>query len=144
LVEDEALVAMMIQEGLVECGFQVVGPIGTAAEALAKATDDHFDAAVLDINLGDEMVYPVADILATRDVPFVFVTGYDLENVDDRFSEIPILQKPIDREVLKRVFFPAAQHGRSEAAPDKPDPSRSESWSSYPCRPHSRLPGKGR
>jgi CheY-like chemotaxis protein len=84
----------------------VVGPIGTAAEALAKATDDHFDAAVLDISLGDGVVYPVADVLATRGVPFVFVTGYDSESVDDRFSEIPILQKPIEREALKRLFFP--------------------------------------
>jgi CheY-like chemotaxis protein len=143
LVEDEARVAMMIQDGLVECGFQVVGPIGTAAEALAKATDDHFDAAVLDINLGDGMVYPVADMLTARGIPLVF-TGYDLENVDDRFSEIPILQKPIEREVLKKLFFPTAQHGRSEAAPEKPGSARSESWSPYPCRPRSRVPGKGR
>jgi CheY-like chemotaxis protein len=121
LVEDEALVAMMIQESLVECGFQVVGPISSAAEALAKATHDHFDAAVLDINLGDGMVYPVADILATRGIPFVFVTGYDLESVDHRFSEIPILQKPIEREKLKRLFFPTAHRGRSEAAPEKSD-----------------------
>jgi PAS domain S-box-containing protein len=121
LVEDEALVAMMIQESLVECGFQVVGPISTAAEALAKATDDHFDAAVLDINLGDGMVYPVAGILATRGVPFVFVTGYDLESVDQRFSEIPILQKPIDRDMLKRLFFSTAKRDRSEVAPEKSD-----------------------
>jgi two-component SAPR family response regulator len=133
---------MMIQEGLVECGFQVVGPIGTAAEALAKATDDHLDAAVLDINLDDGMVYPVAEILSTRGVPFVFVTGYDSENVDDRFSEIPVLQKPVEREALKRVFFPTARHGRSEAGFEKP--ARSESWSPYPRRPRSRVPGKRR
>jgi PAS domain S-box-containing protein len=120
LVEDEVLVAMMIKESLLECGFQVVGPISTAAEALAKATDDHFDAAILDINLGDGMVYPVADILAARGVPFVFVTGYDLKSVDHRFSEIPILQKPIEREMLKRLFS-TAQHVRSEVALEKSD-----------------------
>jgi PAS domain S-box-containing protein len=135
LVEDEALVAMMIQGSLVECGFEVVGPIGTAAQALAKATDDHFDAAVLDINLGDGLVYPVAEMLATRGVPFVFVTGYDLGNVEDRFSEIPILHKPIEREVLKTLFFPTVQHGRSDATPDRLDSAR---------RPRSRVPGKGR
>lgn len=118
LVEDEALVAMMIQESLVECGFEVVGPVSTAADALAKATDDHFAAAILDINLGDGLVYPVADILTMRGVPFVFVTGYDLESIDHRFSEIPILQKPIEREALKSLFF--RPPGVATAAPGKP------------------------
>jgi CheY-like chemotaxis protein len=77
LVEDEALVAMMVQECLAEFGYQVIGPICTASEAVAKAKDGRFEAAVLDINLGDGAVYPVADILAARGVPFVFVTGYD-------------------------------------------------------------------
>jgi PAS domain S-box-containing protein len=115
LVENEALVAIMIQESLAEFGFQVVGPISTAAEALAKVTDDRFDAAVLDINLGDGMIYPVADILAARDVPFVFVTGYDSEGVDERFSEIPILQKPIEREMLQRIFVSRAQRAARSA-----------------------------
>lgn len=121
LVEDEALVAMMVQESLTECGFQVVGPVSTAAEALAKARDDRFDAAVLDIGLGDGMVYQVADMLAARGVPFIFLTGYDLESVDRRFSEVPILQKPIEREKLKRLFFSTARRARSEAAPEKSD-----------------------
>jgi PAS domain S-box-containing protein len=109
LVEDEALVAMMIQECLAEFGYQVVGPICTASEAVAKAKDGRFEAAVLGINLGDGPVYPAADILATRGVPFVFVTGYDADSVDSRFRKIPILQKPIEREMLKKVFVAAAK-----------------------------------
>jgi PAS domain S-box-containing protein len=104
LVEDEALVAMMIQETLVEFGFEVLGPVSTASEALAAARERHIDAAVLDINLGDGLVYTVAEILAKRGVPFVFVTGYDAESVDSRFDGIPILQKPIERESLQRIF----------------------------------------
>ena len=50
------------------------------------------------------MAYPVADILAARGVPFVFVTGYEADTVDDRFSHVPILQKPIERQVLERLF----------------------------------------
>ena len=66
LVEDEALVALMMQETLTEFGFQVVGPVGTASEALSAARDSQIDAAVLDINLGDGLVYTVAEILAVR------------------------------------------------------------------------------
>ena len=109
LVEDEALVAMMIQECLAEFGYQVVGPICTASEAAAKAKDGPLEAAVLDINLGDGAVYPIADMLAARGVPFIFVTGYDADSVDARFRKIPILQKPIEREMLKKAFVVAAQ-----------------------------------
>ena len=105
LVEDEALVAMMIQETLNEFGYQVVGPLNTASEALAAAREGHFDAAVLDINLGDGLVYTVAEILGVRGVPFIFVTGYDADSVDPRFSEVPILQKPIERDMLQKIFM---------------------------------------
>jgi PAS domain S-box-containing protein len=104
LVEDEALVAMMIQETLAEFGFHVIGPVSTASEALASARDSRFDAAVLDINLGDGMVYSVAELLSKRGVPFVFVTGYDADSVDARFAGVPILQKPIERNMLQKVF----------------------------------------
>ena len=107
LVEDEALVAMMIQEFLNECGRAVIGPISTAVEALATAQQGDFDGAILDINLGDGMAYPVAEILAARGVPFVFLTGYEADTVDDRFSEVPILQKPIERQMLQRIFLPS-------------------------------------
>jgi PAS domain S-box-containing protein len=105
LVEDEALVAMMIHETLAEFGFDVLGPVGTASEALAAARERSIDAAVLDINLGDELVYSVAEILTERGVPFVFVTGYDANSIDSRFSSIPVLQKPIERESLQRLFI---------------------------------------
>ncbi len=108
LVEDEALVAIMIQETFTEFGFQIIGPICTASEAVAAAKDGQFDAAVLDINLGDGLVYPVAEILAERGVPFVFVTGYDADSVDSRFSAIPTLQKPIEREMLRKIFVASA------------------------------------
>jgi PAS domain S-box-containing protein len=108
LVEDEALVAMMIQDTLAEFGFQVVGPVSTASGALSAARESHFDAAVLDINLGDGLVYTVAEILEKRGVPFVFVTGYDADSVDSRFSGVPVLQKPIERDMLQKIFLPSA------------------------------------
>ena len=109
LVEDEALAAMMMQESLTEFGFHVIGPVCTVSEAEAVAKDGQPDAAVLDINLGDGLVYSVAEILASRGVPFVFVTGYDAESVDSRFSEIPVLQKPIDRGMLQKILGQRAE-----------------------------------
>jgi PAS domain S-box-containing protein len=117
LVEDEALVAMMIQDTLAEFGFQVIGPIASASEALAAARDSQFDAAVLDINLGDGMVYTVAEILSKRGVPFVFVTGYDADSVDSRFASVPILQKPIERNMLQKVFLLGAGHAAAAEEP---------------------------
>jgi len=108
VVEDEALVGIMIQECLTEFGFEIVGPVCTASDALAAAQDGNFDAAILDINLGDGMVYQVAEILARRQVPFVFVTGYDADSVDSRFREIPVLQKPVEREMLQKLFAQGA------------------------------------
>jgi PAS domain S-box-containing protein len=107
LVEDEALVAMMMRDSLVELGFSVLGPFSRAAEALACAAGDALDAAILDINLGGEPVYPVAERLARRGVPFVFITGYGSESIDPRFAHVPVLQKPIEREVLQGLFVSA-------------------------------------
>ncbi len=110
LVEDEALVAMMIQECLSEFGFVVIGPVSSKADAIMAAKTGDFDAAILDINLGNDPIYSVAEILAGRGVPFVFVTGYDAESVDRRFGEIPLLQKPIERDMLRKIFV--ADSGR--------------------------------
>jgi CheY-like chemotaxis protein len=122
LVEDEALVAMMIQDCLTENGHSVIGPVSRASDALQAAKDGDYDAAILDINLGDGMAYPVADIVSARGIPFVFVTGYDADTIDERFSTVPILQKPIERQMLERLFLSgpgvaaAARGGNPRAA----------------------------
>ena len=109
VVEDEALVGIMIQESLTEFGFQIVGPVCSASDAVAAAKDGQFDAAILDINLGDGSVYQVAEILSARSVPVIFVTGYDSASVDARFSDAPVLQKPIERQMLQRIFVAGGQ-----------------------------------
>jgi PAS domain S-box-containing protein len=118
VVEDEALVGIMIQECLTELGFQIVGPVCSASDALQAAKAGDFDAAILDINLGDGMVYQVAEILARRHVPFVFVTGYDADSVDSRFREIAVLQKPIEREMLQKLFAQGADRSMAGLARD--------------------------
>ena len=105
IVEDEALVAMVVSDAVTELGYQVVGPFSRPPDAIAAVQDGDIGAAILDINLAGTLVYPVADELTSRGIPFVFVTGYGIESVDKRFADIPVLQKPIERETLQRIFI---------------------------------------
>jgi two-component sensor histidine kinase/DNA-binding response OmpR family regulator len=114
IAEDEALVAIMIEDVAIELGWSVVGPFSRAADALAAAKTDEIHAAILDVNLGGESVYPIADTLMARGVPFVFATGYGAESIDRRFACAPVLQKPIDRQVLQQVFT-SQDFGRATA-----------------------------
>ena len=104
LVEDEALVAMALKDMLTELGFEVVGAFNKVTEALAVVTNQDVNAAVLDVNLGGELIYPVADSLVAKGVPFVFITGYGAEAIDDRFASYRVLQKPIQRQMLQNTF----------------------------------------
>jgi two-component sensor histidine kinase len=104
VVEDEALVAMVVSDAMTELGYQVVGPFSRPPDAIAAVRDTDIAAAILDINLAGTLVYPVAEELTLRGIPFVFVTGYGIESIDKRFSDIPVLQKPIERETLQRIF----------------------------------------
>jgi PAS domain S-box-containing protein len=116
LVEDEALTGMMMSDMLTELGFDVIGPFGRVADAMAALKREDFHAAVLDVNLDGEAVYPVADAVVERGLPFVFVTGYSSEGIDRRFAQVPVLQKPIERQMLQNVFFEDQRWGRRTAA----------------------------
>jgi len=100
IVEDDAIIGMMMREILSDHGLFVVGPCCSVAEALAAASGE-FDCAILDLNLGGESVYPVAAQLVGRSIPFAFVTGYGRESIDTKFAHVPVLQKPITREGLE-------------------------------------------
>jgi len=115
VVEDEALVAMMLRDSLVTLGFHVVGPLTRTAEAIASAANEQFDAAILDVNIGGDPIYPVAERLAARAIPFVFLTGYGAESIDPRFAHVPVLQKPIEPEALQRMFI-CATNGSGKPA----------------------------
>jgi len=94
VVEDEFLVATLIQDMLESAGYLVLGPIPRLAEALDAAGREAYDAAVLDVNLAGERVYPVAEVLSRRNVPFVFVTGYAGGALPDEYADRPRLCKP--------------------------------------------------
>jgi CheY-like chemotaxis protein len=105
VVEDELLVAMLVEEQLAEEGCTVIGPAANTTEALALIKDARLDAAVLDLNLNGERPTNVAEALTARQVPFVIVTGYS-----DRQLEEPVLQraprlgKPFRAEELVRIL----------------------------------------
>jgi PAS domain S-box-containing protein len=113
LVEDEPLVAMMMGEALRELGFSVIGPCVTAADAVATIGSTDVRAAILDVNLDGALVYPVADLLVARDIPFAFITGYGEESLSPRYANVPVLQKPIDRKALQELFVMGRHGSRS-------------------------------
>ena len=104
LVEDESLIAMMMDQSLRELDLDVVGPFGTVQEALAAINREPVDAGILDINLAGEMAYPIARLLQARKVPFVFMTGYGAETTAALFPDVRIFQKPLEREMLRELF----------------------------------------
>ena len=100
IVEDEHMIAELLAEILEAAGWQVIGPVGHLTEALDIARNGTFDAAVLDVNLGGQTVYPVAEMLDARNVPFAFVTGCSAEMLPRQYRERPRLGKPFKIEVL--------------------------------------------
>jgi two-component sensor histidine kinase/CheY-like chemotaxis protein len=107
VVEDEILLAMMMHDILIEFGFVVVGPFNRLSEAMVAAALQEIDAGIIDVNLAGQMAYPVADVLAGRRLPFVFVTGYGSESIESRFAGVPVIGKPVRRDVLESIFSPA-------------------------------------
>jgi CheY-like chemotaxis protein len=109
VVEDEYLVAIDLAEALANLGVEVIGPAGSVDEALnfVETAGAELDAAVLDINLRDDRVFPVAEVLAARGVPFVFTTGYDAVAIPNAFVDIPRCEKPVDRGQLIRLLSDA-------------------------------------
>jgi DNA-binding response OmpR family regulator len=104
LVEDESLVSIVTEETLNEAGYTVHLAM-RLEEGMNLAQELEFDAAVLDINLGGGTnSYPIAHVLRSRGVPFMFVSGYGTAGVDTEFSDVMVVQKPFDpRELLAAV-----------------------------------------
>jgi CheY-like chemotaxis protein len=100
VVEDEYLIRMLLEDMLADLGYAVAAAVGSIAEARAHAADGDFNAAILDVNLEGQEIFPVADILAARSLPFVFVTGYGERSLPERYRDRPALQKPFQAEQL--------------------------------------------
>lgn len=102
VVEDVYFVADDIAAALRGAGAIVVGPAPNGPAALSLMASERLDAAVLDINLHDEAVYPVAEALRARGTPFVFATGYDRCSIPAAYRGVPLWEKPFDSAALIR------------------------------------------
>lgn len=105
LVEDEPIIGMMLTDMLSELGLRVDGPHSTLADAMTAAKNGRAKAAILDVNLRGEKIYPVAEVLSERDIPFIFITGYGADSIDARFKNVMLLQKPIERQKLRKLLL---------------------------------------
>ena len=112
LVEDEPMISMMLADMLAENGAQVDGPYSGLNEALLAATHNDLKAGILDVNLRGNAVYPIAERLTERNIPFIFVTGYATDSIEPRYNHIPILQKPVEPQ---RIWDALSQWSRKAA-----------------------------
>ena len=104
LVEDDVLIAMMLEGLLLRVGCVVVGPFSRVEKAAQAACEEAIDIAVLDVNLAGERVYPVAEALALRGVPFAFITGYNRFELPAQYIDRPTIAKPFRaRELTEKL-----------------------------------------
>jgi CheY-like chemotaxis protein len=117
VVEDESLIAMLVEDGLETLGYEVVGPVGTVDAALRIVEQTPFDLALLDINLGGKQSFPIAEALESRGIPYVFLTGYDRSSLPLAFQHRFGLQKPFRMSALQQALEKLQGSGRGGNAP---------------------------
>jgi CheY-like chemotaxis protein len=104
VVEDEMMVSMLIEDMLTDLGCKVVGPASRLDEAIELVKVSELDCAVLDVNLGGQPIFPLADLLRERGRPFAFATGYGDAGLREIDRGTPVLQKPFREGDLARVL----------------------------------------
>jgi CheY-like chemotaxis protein len=101
VVEDEALIALVVEDVLQSMGVVVVGPVATLEKALKLAGEETFDAAILDVTIRGGRVYPVAELLLSRGIPFLFASGYGDWALPPALRDKPRLMKPFTTAALE-------------------------------------------
>jgi CheY-like chemotaxis protein len=111
VVEDDALVAVLLEDLLEEFACEIVGPVARLAAALRLARDEAVDLAILDVNIGGEPSYGVAELLLARGTKLLFVTGYGREQLAERFRDQPVLAKPFSSAQFRAAVTAAFAEG---------------------------------
>lgn len=104
IVEDEAMVTMLIEDMMQELGWTVAATAATVDQAAGCLDADAIDLAVLDVNLRGEYSYPVADALSDRGIPYLFITGYGQVGLASPYCDQPVLQKPFTKDALAKAL----------------------------------------
>jgi CheY-like chemotaxis protein len=107
IAEDEYLISLMLQQMLEDLGCSVVGAAENLTSALSLAAAGGADLAILDVNLGGQSIYPVADLLATKRVPIIFATGYGQQGLNEGYRGHTILAKPYDVDAVRSCLHRA-------------------------------------
>jgi CheY-like chemotaxis protein len=110
VVEDESHVAMLIEDMLADMGCHVVASVARVSEAIKLIETTDIDVAVLDVNVAGEKVFPVAEKLQDRKIPFVFATGYGADGVREDFRAHPVVPKPFPQSQLQKALIKAIKH----------------------------------
>lgn len=116
VVEDMFLVAEDLSDTLQSWGCEVVGPAARVDDALGIVAAELLDGALLDVNLGEERCFPIAEALRAKGTPFLFLTGYDMASAfPPEFESAPRLTKPVDTRLLAQMI--AEQFAKEAARP---------------------------
>ena len=104
IVEDEYLIRLLLEDMLVELGCSIAAVASNLDEAKQAAQTAEIVLAILDVNIDGQQVFPVADILRGRKLPFIFITGYGARGLPENYRDTPTLQKPFQMEDLKTTL----------------------------------------
>lgn len=113
VVEDEFLIAIHVADIMADLGFVVAGPVGNVGQAMALTCEDRIDGAILDVNLSGQLVYPLAQTLAERRIPFILTSGYDTSGLPAEWRDRPHLRKPVVERDLARLALATFRGGEA-------------------------------
>jgi DNA-binding response OmpR family regulator len=114
VVEDEGIIAMLLEDMLSELGHDMVGSAGNIEDARAQAAEREFDLAILDVNLGRESSYPLAEDFNARGIPFILSTGYG--RLGAEWGEGVVLQKPFEVKALSAAIQESMRRNEQQRA----------------------------
>jgi CheY-like chemotaxis protein len=104
IVEDEYLIRLLLEDMIADLGYEVGAVAATLSEGMTQARDAQVDLAILDVNIDGAQVFPLAELLKQRKVPFVFITGYGQQGLPESYRASPTLQKPFQMQDLKTTL----------------------------------------
>ena len=117
VVDDEPLVAMLTAEWVADFGHAPVGPAHTLGAALELVRTDDIDGAIIDVSLGRETAYPLAEVLAARSIPFAFATGHAAATLDQSYPAVAVLTKPFALKPFEAAMETIVAHSGRPGAP---------------------------